>query len=69
MIGIRSALLNAAADATADAADTAPTAVLSLRAGSGIVADSDPAAEAEETNVKLATVLDTVIPGVSVELR
>ncbi|HEY1651532.1 MAG TPA: isochorismate synthase [Acidimicrobiales bacterium] len=73
MIGIRSALLNAvdpgaAADTDADA-DAAPTTVLSLRAGSGIVAGSDPEAEAEETNVKLATVLDTVIPGVSVELR
>ncbi|HWD55114.1 MAG TPA: isochorismate synthase [Acidimicrobiales bacterium] len=64
MIGIRSALLNAA---PTDA--PSPTATLSLRAGSGIVADSDPVAEAAETNVKLATVLDTVIPGVSVELR
>ena len=62
MIGIRSALL--------DAHDVAPgCTVLALRAGSGIVADSDPASEAEETNVKLATVLDTVIPGASVELR
>ncbi len=67
MIGIRSALLNAAP--TDDTHETAPIATLSLRAGSGIVADSDPGAEAEETNVKLATVLDTVIPGVSVELR
>ena len=62
MIGIRSALLNAH-DATPG------RTVLGLRAGSGIVADSDPEAEAEETNVKLATVLDTVIPGASVELR
>jgi isochorismate synthase len=62
MIGIRSALLNAN-DATPG------RTVLGLRAGSGIVADSDPASEAEETNVKLATVLDTVIPGASVELR
>jgi menaquinone-specific isochorismate synthase len=62
VIGIRSALLNAG--------DAAPTGtVLGLRAGSGIVAGSDPASEAEETNVKLATVLDTVIPGASVELR
>ncbi len=62
MIGIRSALLNAH--------DAMPgRTVLDLRAGSGIVADSDPASEAEETNVKLATVLDTVIPGASVELR
>ena len=62
MIGIRSALLSA------DEATPGRT-VLGLRAGSGIVADSDPASEAEETNVKLATVLDTVIPGNSVELR
>jgi menaquinone-specific isochorismate synthase len=62
MIGIRSALLYAG-DATPD------HTVLGVRAGSGIVADSDPASEAEETNVKLATVLDTVIPGASVELR
>jgi isochorismate synthase len=61
MIGIRSALLYAG-DATPG------RTVLGLRAGSGIVADSDPASEAEETNVKLATVLDTVIPGASVEL-
>jgi isochorismate synthase len=61
MIGIRSALLYAG--------DATPAGtVLGLRAGSGIVADSDPASEAEETNVKLATVLDTVIPGASVEL-
>ena len=62
MIGIRSALLYADDD-------TPDRTVLGLRAGSGIVADSDPASEAEETNVKLATVLDTVIPGESVELR
>ncbi len=62
MIGIRSALLYA--DAT-----TPGRTVLGLRAGSGIVAASDPASEAEETNVKLATVLDAVIPGASVELR
>jgi isochorismate synthase len=62
VIGIRSALLNAG--------DASPTGtVLGLRAGSGIVADSDPVSEAEETNVKLATVLDTVLPGASVELR
>jgi len=29
------------------------------------VADSDPDAEAAETNVKLATVLDAVVPGAS----
>ncbi|HEX4161867.1 MAG TPA: chorismate-binding protein, partial [Acidimicrobiales bacterium] len=63
VIGIRSALLQAD-DATPGRTGT----VLGLRAGSGIVADSDPASEAAETNVKLATVLDTVIPGASVEL-
>jgi menaquinone-specific isochorismate synthase len=62
MIGIRSALLDAGGR---EAART----VLGLRAGSGIVADSDPDAEAAETNVKLVTVLDTVLPGASVELR
>jgi isochorismate synthase EntC len=51
MIGIRSARLDG--DGT----------TLTLRAGSGIVAGSDPAAEAEETNVKLAAVLDAVVPG------
>jgi len=40
-------------------------AAVTLRAGSGIVADSDPDAEAAETNVKLATVLDAVVPGAS----
>jgi isochorismate synthase len=63
MIGIRSALLHAD-----DATPGRTVTVLGLRAGSGIVAGSDPAAEAAETNVKLATVLDTVIPGASVEL-
>jgi menaquinone-specific isochorismate synthase len=57
MIGIRSALLQA--DGTA----------VTLRAGSGIVADSDPDAETAETNVKLATVLEAVVPGASVQLR
>jgi isochorismate synthase len=59
MIGIRSARLHAKGDA------------VTLRAGSGIVADSDPDAEAAETNVKLATVLDAVAPGAasSVQLR
>lgn len=65
MIGIRSALLSA----DPEAATSPATAVLRLRAGAGIVAGSDPEAEAQETNVKLATVLDTVIPGASVELR
>ena len=57
MIGIRSALLHA--DGLA----------LTLRAGSGIVAASDPDAEAAETDVKLATVLNAVLPGASVQLR
>jgi menaquinone-specific isochorismate synthase len=57
MIGIRSALLHG------DGRE------LSLRAGAGIVAASDPAAEAVETDVKLATVIQTVLPGRSVQLR
>jgi isochorismate synthase len=60
MIGLRSALLQVG---------TPDGQALALRAGAGIVAGSDPEAEAEETNVKLATVLDTVLPGISVELR
>jgi isochorismate synthase EntC len=63
IIGLRSALLH-----DDPAGDTGGQA-LTVRAGSGIVAGSDPDAEAEETNVKLATVLDTVLPGASVELR
>jgi isochorismate synthase len=57
MIGIRSALLDA------------DGATLTLRAGGGIVADSDPDAEAAEADIKLATVLDAVLPGTSVQLR
>jgi isochorismate synthase len=57
MIGIRSAQLDA------------DGATLTLRAGGGIVADSDPDAEAAEADVKLATVLDAVLPGSSVQLR
>jgi menaquinone-specific isochorismate synthase len=56
MIGLRSAQLNATGDR------------LSLRAGAGIVAGSDPLAEAAETNVKLKTVLETVVPRTSVQL-
>ena len=52
MIGIRSARLHADGRRP-----------VTLRAGAGIVADSDPEAEAAETNVKLATVLDAVVPG------
>jgi len=57
MIGIRSTQL--------DANGT----TLLLRAGGGVVADSDPDAEAAEADVKLATVLDAVVPGASVQLR
>ena len=57
MIGIRSVQLDP------------EEATLSLRAGGGIVADSDPEAEAAEADVKLATVLDAVLPGASVQLR
>ncbi len=57
MIGIRSARLHA--DGLA----------VTLRAGGGVVASSEPDAEATEANVKLATVLDAVVPGASVQLR
>ncbi len=57
MIGIRSARL--------DGEGTE----LTLRAGSGIVSGSDPDAETAETNVKLATVLDAIVPGASAQLR
>ena len=57
MIGIRSARLDG------------DGASVTLRAGSGIVAGSEPDAEAAETNVKLATVLDAVVPGASAQLR
>ncbi len=57
MIGIRSARLHAEGDA------------VTLQAGAGVVADSDPDAEAAETNVKLATVLEGVVPGGSAKLR
>ena len=42
---------------------------VALRAGAGVVARSDPQAEAAETDVKLATVVETVVPGASVQLR
>ena len=57
MIGIRSARLHD--DGTS----------VTLRAGSGIVACSDPDDEAAETDVKLATVLEAVVPGASARLR
>lgn len=57
MIGIRSALLHEGGT------------TVTLRAGAGIVAGSDPDAEAVETDVKLATVLEAVLPGASVQLH
>ena len=57
MIGIRSARLHD--DATS----------VTLRAGSGVVAGSEPGAESAETDVKLATVLEAVVPGASAQLR
>jgi isochorismate synthase len=57
VIGIRSARLD----------DTG--SAVTLRAGAGVVKDSDPVAEAAETNVKLATVLEAIAPGASAQLR
>ncbi len=57
MIGIRSARLHPDGEA------------VTLHAGSGVVADSDPEAEAAETNVKLGSVLESVVPGGSAHLR
>jgi isochorismate synthase len=57
MIGIRSALLHHDA------------ITVTLRAGAGVVAESDPDAEAAETNIKLATVLDSLVPGGSAQIR
>ncbi len=57
MIGIRSAQLHPDDE------------TVSLHAGAGIVADSDPEAEAAEVDVKLATVLDSLVPEGSVHLR
>jgi isochorismate synthase len=42
---------------------------VTLHAGAGVVADSVPADEASEVNVKLSTVLDSVVPGGSAHLR
>jgi menaquinone-specific isochorismate synthase len=56
MIGIRSALLHPQGDA------------VTLQAGAGIVADSDAGEEAAEVNVKLTTVLDSLVPGKSAQL-
>ncbi len=57
MVGIRSARLHP--DGTA----------VTLHAGSGVVAASDPDAEAAETDVKLASVLESLVPGGSSQLR
>jgi menaquinone-specific isochorismate synthase len=57
MIGLRSALLHH------------DGASVSLHAGAGIVADSDPDAEGAEVNVKLTTVLDSLVSGGSTHLR
>jgi isochorismate synthase len=57
MIGIRSARLHTDGQ------------TISLRAGAGIVADSDPVAEAAETDVKLGSVLDSLVPAGSAHLR
>jgi menaquinone-specific isochorismate synthase len=57
MIAIRSALLEGS------------TSAVTLRAGAGIVAGSEPDQEADEVDVKLATVLDAVVAGSSARLR
>jgi menaquinone-specific isochorismate synthase len=57
MIGIRSALLHTDGRA------------VTLHAGSGVVAESDPEAEAAETDVKLGSVLESLVPGGSAHLR
>ena len=57
MIAIRSALLGGSANE------------ITLRAGAGIVAGSEPDSEAAEVDVKLATVLDAVVPESSARLR
>jgi isochorismate synthase len=57
MIGIRSARLHPDGE------------TISLHGGAGIVADSDPVAEAAETDHKLASVLESLVPGGSAYLR
>jgi isochorismate synthase len=57
MIGIRSARLHGEGTA------------VTLRAGAGIVAASDPEEEAAETDLKLTTVLEALVPGASLQLR
>jgi isochorismate synthase len=57
MIGIRSAHLHP------------DGRTVTLRAGAGVVVDSDPGAEAAETDVKLTSVLESLVPGGSAHLR
>jgi isochorismate synthase len=57
MIGIRSALLHT------------DGRTITLHAGAGVVAGSDPEAEAAETDVKLSSVLESLVPGGSVHVR
>jgi isochorismate synthase len=56
MIGIRSALLHT------------DGRTVTLHAGAGVVADSDPEAESVETDVKLSSVLESLVPGGSAHL-
>jgi isochorismate synthase len=42
---------------------------VTLQAGAGVVADSVPGAEAAETDVKLATVLESLVPGGAAQLK
>jgi menaquinone-specific isochorismate synthase len=57
MIGIRSALVHT------------DERTLTLNAGAGVVAGSDPEAEAAETDVKFSSVLESLVPGGSAHLR
>jgi isochorismate synthase len=57
MIGIRSALLHADGRA------------ITLHAGAGVVSGSDPESEAAETDLKLSSVLESLVPGGSAHLR
>jgi isochorismate synthase len=57
VIGIRSARLHD------------DTQSVTVQAGAGVVADSVPEHEGAETNVKLATVLESLVPGGSARLR
>jgi len=57
MIGIRSAFLHS------------DGRTITLHAGAGVVAGSDPEAEAAETDVKLSSVLESLVPGGSAHVR